>query len=231
MLNDNEKLNKGYVAFYRSFIVWEWFTDVNTCHLFQYCILRANHSDSEWRGIKVKRGSFITSLENLAISTGLTVRQVRTAIKKLKMTGELTHKATNHYSIITVNNYCLYQDNNNQNDERMTIKRQTNDKRMTTDNNEVIMNNNEIINNNIGDKNKNFIIPSLEEIKSYCFERNNNVDANRFYDYYSSKGWMVGKNKMKDWKAAVRTWERNNFSTNAIKEQKQEADEVYNYGF
>lgn len=53
-----------------------------------------------------------------------------------------------------------------------------------------------------------FIPPTLEEIKSYCDERNNLVDSERFYDFYSSKGWMVGKNKMKDWKAAIRTWEK-----------------------
>ena len=57
--------------------------------------------------------------------------------------------------------------------------------------------------------------PTLEEIKSYCDERNNLVDPERFYDFYSAKGWMVGKNKMKDWKAAVRTWEKEaGFKTN-----------------
>ena len=58
-----------------------------------------------------------------------------------------------------------------------------------------------------------FIPPSREEVQAYCKERNNNVDAERFVDYYTSNGWMVGKNKMKDWKSAVRTWERNSFST------------------
>lgn len=53
-----------------------------------------------------------------------------------------------------------------------------------------------------------FAPPTLEEVKAYCAERGNKVDAGRFIDFYESKGWMVGKNKMKDWKAAVRTWER-----------------------
>ena len=51
--------------------------------------------------------------------------------------------------------------------------------------------------------------PTLEEVKAYCQERGNYVDAQAFIDFYESKGWMIGKNKMKDWKAAVRTWERN----------------------
>ena len=58
--------------------------------------------------------------------------------------------------------------------------------------------------------NKYFKKPNKIEVKIYCIERNNNVDYEAFYDFYESKGWMVGKNKMKDWKAAVRTWERGN---------------------
>ena len=53
-----------------------------------------------------------------------------------------------------------------------------------------------------------FTPPGLDEVKAYCVERRNGVDAARFVDFYASKGWMVGKNNMKDWKAAVRTWER-----------------------
>ena len=58
-----------------------------------------------------------------------------------------------------------------------------------------------------------FVVPTLEEVQVYCNERRNGVDAQRFIDYYSSNGWKVGKNPMKDWKAAVRTWERNGYST------------------
>lgn len=61
------------------------------------------------------------------------------------------------------------------------------------------------IGNNMG----RFTPPDVVEVQAYCYERCNNVDAQAFVDFYSSKGWMVGKNKMKDWKAAVRTWERN----------------------
>jgi predicted phage replisome organizer len=53
-----------------------------------------------------------------------------------------------------------------------------------------------------------FTPPTLEEVQSYCFERGNNVDAQRFIDYYTANGWKVGRNSMKDWKAAVRTWEK-----------------------
>lgn len=60
-------------------------------------------------------------------------------------------------------------------------------------------------NNKEGKKNK----PTLEECKIYCLERNNGVDPDKFFNYYESNGWKVGKNPMKDWKAAIRTWEKN----------------------
>jgi hypothetical protein len=81
--------------------------------------------------------------------------------------------------------------------------------------------------NNMGDsdesqpvpKRKNFVPPSVEEVKDYCIERSNNVDAEAFVDFYESKGWMVGKNKMKDWKAAVRTWEKGNRTKQPIRQE------------
>lgn len=57
-------------------------------------------------------------------------------------------------------------------------------------------------------KRKFFTPPTVEEVREYCKSRNNNIDPEQFYDFYESKGWMIGKNRMKDWKAAVRTWER-----------------------
>lgn len=55
---------------------------------------------------------------------------------------------------------------------------------------------------------KKFTPPTVEEVREYCEQRENGVDAESFVNFYESKGWMIGKNKMKDWKAAVRTWER-----------------------
>lgn len=53
-----------------------------------------------------------------------------------------------------------------------------------------------------------FIPPTIDDVQTYCKERGNRIDAQRFVDFYSSKGWIVGKTKMKDWKASVRTWEK-----------------------
>lgn len=60
------------------------------------------------------------------------------------------------------------------------------------------------------ENNRGFIKPTTQEIADYCKERGNNVSPSTFFDFYESKGWLIGKTKMKDWKAAVRTWEKNN---------------------
>lgn len=64
-----------------------------------------------------------------------------------------------------------------------------------------------------------FAPPSLDEIKDYCLERNNKVDPEGFYDFYQSKGWKVGNSPMKDWKAAIRTWEKRDNRASPQKEK------------
>ena len=75
-------------------------------------------------------------------------------------------------------------------------------------------------------KAKRFTKPTLEDVQAYCNERQNNVDAEHFYDYYEANGWKVGKNSMKDWKASVRTWERNGYSDSKPKASKQKGSSI-----
>ena len=114
-------------------------------------------------------------------------------------------------------------------DGHKTVITPSHDRPMTT----VTVLNNNIPNTDIEDKlnniianNNRFIPPTVEEVEAYCRERNNSVDAENFVDFYESKGWIVGKTKMKNWKAAVRTWERNTPDYVSKREQKkrEEAD-------
>ncbi len=75
---------------------------------------------------------------------------------------------------------------------------------------------------------KRFKKPTLEEVKAYCQERKNKVDPERFVDYYTAKGWKIGKQSMKDWKAAVRTWEKNNFENAKPEPEPQENNPEFN---
>jgi hypothetical protein len=74
---------------------------------------------------------------------------------------------------------------------------------------------------------KRFAPPTLEEVRAYCQERMNTVDPERFVDYYTSNGWKVGKNPMKDWKAAVRSWERSDSATQKSAKSSDSLDDQY----
>lgn len=131
----NEERKEGYIKLFRKMINWEWFDDVNTCHLFLYCLLRANITNGSWHGIEYERGEFITSLQKLSAATGLTVMQVRTSLKKLKSTQEITCKVTSQNTIISIKNWDEYQVNNTQSNMRVTCEQHASNMRVTTDKN------------------------------------------------------------------------------------------------
>lgn len=136
--SDNE-----HIKLYRKIINWEWYTDVSTKTLFLHCLLRANWKDEKWRGIEIKRGQFITSLATLSKESGLSVQQVRTSLKRLQLTNELTSKQQGKYRLITVVSYDSYQVSNKINNKMLT--------RCQQDANNRYKNNNK--NNNKGEEN------------------------------------------------------------------------------
>ena len=148
-------MHRGYIKEYRKIVDWEWYTDVNTCHLFRHCLYKANIEDKKWRGQFVARGSFITSLEHLSHETGLSIQQVRTALNKLKSTNDITIKATSQNTVITVNNYDLYQDINMRDNKQITNEQQTNNKQITTTKECKEYKNEKNEKNNIGGEKKN----------------------------------------------------------------------------
>lgn len=192
-------MGEPFVKFYKKMLDWEWYDDPNTCRVFMHCLLRANWKPCRWHGIDIEPGQFITSLPSLAEETSLSVMQVRTALNHLISTGEITSKQQAKCRVITVNNWCLYQGDNRIDNSLVTGKQQDDNRQVTADKEYKEYKNK---------KNNIFTPPTVEEVRAYCQERNNHVDPVTFVNFYSSKGWMVGKNKMKDWKACVRTWER-----------------------
>ncbi len=122
---------EGFVKISRKMISWGWFRDVNTAHLFIYCMMRANYKDTEWKGVKVKRGSFITSLKHLSLETGLTLQQTRTALEHLISTQEITKQSSFKNTVIIVNNYDKYQDGNTKSSSKSTKYQQGTNKVVT----------------------------------------------------------------------------------------------------
>lgn len=156
--------NKGWISIYRKFVEWEWYDFPSVKIIFLHCLLCANHKNAKWRDITVKRGQLVTSYDKLAAANGLSVQQVRTALEKLQSTNEITYQSTSQYSIITVKNYNLYQDNNKR-------KTEAHNNQIGGQNNNQITTNN---NDNKRDINK-LISLSIEErdiLKNYLLELN-----------------------------------------------------------
>jgi hypothetical protein len=128
-------MSSGWIKLHRQFLEWEWYDDTNTKCLFLHCLLRANHTDTEWRGHKIKRGQFLTSVDTLTRETGLTVSQIRTSLKKLISTSEIATKSQARSTIITVVEYNSHQGSDKPDDKLMTMKSQADDNEIATDKN------------------------------------------------------------------------------------------------
>lgn len=122
----------NYVTINRKILNWEWYKNVNTFKVFIHLILKANWKAGRFEGIDIPRGSLVTSIENLAFETGLSVRNVRTALDHLENTGEVTTKGYSKFTVIVVNNYDIYQAGDRWTDKQLTNNRQTTDKQPTS---------------------------------------------------------------------------------------------------
>jgi len=140
-----ESDDKGWIALHRKFVKWEWYTDGNTMRLFIHLLLSANHKKKKWKGVSVERGQVITGRKSLSKETGVSQQSVRTSLKRLKSTNELTIKSTSKYSIITICNYSSYQDKdikaNQQLTNKLTINQPASNQQVTTNNNDNNINN------------------------------------------------------------------------------------------
>lgn len=104
----------NYIRLNRKILQWEWYQNINTKILFLHCLLKANWKDGRFEGTTVPRGSFVTSVKQLSSELGLTNDEIRTALKHLLKTGEVTRQTTNKYTVITVCNYDFYQNETKQ---------------------------------------------------------------------------------------------------------------------
>lgn len=130
---------EGYIKLHRKIIDWEWYTDVNTKCLFLHLMLMANHSDQKWRGETIKKGEFVTSLSHLSVQTGLSVQQVRTSLKKLQKTGDVTIKTTNKNTVIMVVKYDFYQSDKQIKNKQNTFESASKDKANSDEENVVMI--------------------------------------------------------------------------------------------
>lgn len=135
---------EGWIKFFRQFTKWEWYKDTNVKSLFIHLLLSANHKDKNWKGVLIKKGQLITSINSLSEETGLSVQNIRTALNKLKSTNEITIETTSKYTLITIEKYAFYQsisddsntEDNKEINKQLTNEQQTTNKQLTTNKNE-----------------------------------------------------------------------------------------------
>ena len=101
--------NQGWLKLFYRFLNWEWYEDTNVKVVFLHLLLKANFAPAKWKGHLIQRGSLATSNGALAEQLNLTTDQVRTALRKLKDTGEITIKTTNKFSVVTICNFEKWQ--------------------------------------------------------------------------------------------------------------------------
>ena len=139
-----------FIKISRQILDWEWYKDEHTKNLFLHCLIKANWKDGYFKGKLIPRGSFVTSISKLSYELDLTEDEIRTALKHLISTKEITKQITNKYTVITINNYDLFQDSPKQNPNQIPTKSQAIPKPF----------------------------PTIEEYKEGKKERNNNIVSN-----------------------------------------------------
>lgn len=201
--------NEGWAKIYRSLSDhWLWEDKpFSKGQAWIDLLLLVNHSEKktmiDGRLETVSVGQTITSTRKLCDRWGWSNTKVRNFLKMLENESMIIVKSDSKKTVINIVNYSVYQDSDN---KKETVKRQSRDSQTTVKHTNKNEKNEKNEKNNI----RRFTPPTYEQVSSYCLERNNNVDAHRFVDHYEANGWMRGKTKMKDWKAAVRFWERSN---------------------
>lgn len=144
------------------------------------------------------RGETLCSLDTFARRWKCDKSKVRRFLKLLQDDSMIELKSEHITTRLTICNYDTYQGEGNADETQMKRKRHKDETKMTPNKND----------NNEKKERSIFKAPTLEDLKSFCLENNLELNASDFLNYYDSNGWMVGKNKMKDWKATVRRWSK-----------------------
>jgi len=216
-------MNRGYIKLWRKTFDAGWLQNHKLWAFWCWCLMKASHKEFDiivgCQNVHLIPGEFVFGLKAASKETKISIQSIRTLLDFLKTSRNLTIKSTNKFSIISIVNWNTYQQEENEINTQIN-KQLTNNQQTTNNKQECKELKN--VNNNI------FIRPSFEEINQYCKERKNQVNPQTFLDHYTGNGWMVGKNKMKDWKAVVRTWESrggNNvvFNTNSLQTRKMDS--------
>lgn len=255
----------GFVKLSRKLLDWQWYDDVNTKAVFLHLLLTANFTDRVWHGLHIGRGDVLTSVPSLCDELGLTESKVRTALKHLKVSGEITESVHRKYRVISVIKYDYYLSEDSAAEEKsrkddgqitdeylsengeITCKTEANKENLSDNSLADIGQVTDISRTDIGqvtdkcrhnkkEKKENtvkkreaaprFAAPALEDIAGYISQKGYRFSAERFYSYYTARGWKTRGENIVNWQAVADNWASRNYEQNEVREQKRSSFDV-----
>lgn len=206
----------GWVKLHRSVTDSFVFQNPDRLKFWIWCLCKASHKERTQniglQEIVLNPGQFVFGRKKASSELNMEESKVYRLIKTFEKRDKIEVKSNNKFSVVTIVNWTFYQDCEQQSEQQSNNKLTTNQQQSNTNKN--VKNDKNVNNKDKESKSKRFTPPSYNDVLLYCSQRSNSVDPQTFIDFYSSKGWMVGKNKMKDWKACVRTWEKRDNTSN-----------------
>ncbi len=181
---------------------WRWFKNPKTLTVWMWLLLSANIEAHDFERDTIQRGEVATSRKSISADTGLSEREVRTALNHLKETGEVTVRLRPKYQVISIVEYDKYQAvrSGNESGKSPAKVRQKSGKRPQSKN----------IRMEEGKEEKNVCVtqtPALAEVEEFFREKGRSAeDAGKFYAYNNARGWKMGRTKIEDWHSAVDIW-------------------------
>jgi len=205
-------MSTGWIKIHRQLLDWEWYNDVNTTRVFLHLLLVANHKDNKWRGIDIKRGQRLTSISSLAEETNLSIKNIRTSIKRLKSTNEVASHSTAQHTVFTMVNYDLYQAEASEVASKGQAKGKQgatnkNDKKEKNDNNicQLVTDEYNLKLSELGkvkilsDKRKAHIKASIKQFKNSEHDFAKIETWTRLFVYITKSDFLMGRSEKSDW--------------------------------
>ena len=206
-------INEGWIKLHRKLRenpIWQEKRSFSKAEAWIDMLMEARHSEDPAKVlignhvVECHRGQIIKSLDTLAGRWGWNKSRVRRFLNLLENLEQIRHENVTKTTRITICNYDTYNSKRNEDETNVTQPRHASDTHLTPNKN--VKKEKNVKN----DKKKRvmFVKPSISDVQKYCNEIGFNQNAQAFVDYYEANGWLVGKNRMKDWKATIRNWQR-----------------------
>lgn len=208
----------GHIKLHREILDSQIFAHAGMLRLWIWLLVKARFVDgwitiSSGKGettIELKRGQLLFGRNSAEVSLDVDGSTIYRWMQKLEQMGNISMESNSHYTIVTICNYNTYQGDNvhnvTTNEQPMNNQRTASEQQVNTKKKEKNIKKD----NNESNGVHKFTPPSLLDVQNFIEQQRYSVNADSFFNFYESKGWMIGKNKMKDWKSAVRTWNTKN---------------------